>query len=221
MKEREESVKRASLSSGDKVKDTTGEISKGFKKLMRMSQQALNLSSVILVWKVWLMVVSGPGTLHKTRCTVMYILIQCIYKNSAKTIYVSIAYRLVNICRYLKKKIVTNSLHEELIAQLEHLSIFSRCHGNIVYIKDPWYRAHLLQMASRIEKPSSCIESDASCPSCNWTYLRKQSIFSRWLPGDRRLSYKAELQKSLCATYWSDYVIYSCHFPFLSLLLTV
>lgn len=54
----------------------------------------------------------------------MYILVQSIYKNSAKTIYVSIAYRLVNICRYLQKKIVTNSLHEEVLARLEHFSIF-------------------------------------------------------------------------------------------------
>lgn len=45
MTEREESMKRADLTSDDHVKDTRGETGKGFRKLVRMSQQELDLSS--------------------------------------------------------------------------------------------------------------------------------------------------------------------------------
>ena len=144
MRKREERVlNRAGLTSDDNGKATTEEPNRGSQKLMMISQLALNSGSVILVfttyfnfWKVNLLPVSGLGTLYQTRYVIIYILIQCTYKNPAKNFY------LCHIDLWIfadiwRRKAIMNSIHEGVITKLENLSIFPRCYGNLFYIKDP------------------------------------------------------------------------------------
>ena len=100
----------------DDLKDTQEESKKGFQKLTIITQLAFKLGNVISVSTTYFnfevrlcpVSVSGPGTL------VSYILLIVSYnvyiKIKQRTFHhVSLSYRIMNVCRHFKKKlIVTN-----------------------------------------------------------------------------------------------------------------
>lgn len=99
-----------------------------------------SICHLLQFWTVRLLPVSGLETLHETRYIIIYILIECAHKNPKKNFYMYLCHiDLWIFADIWRRNAVTNYIHKWVITQLENLSVFSRCYGNLVDIKNPWY----------------------------------------------------------------------------------